>query len=246
MPWSWASASRIGTSHLRNGTGCQDAHRCLEVGNALIAVASDGAGSAAMGAGGAAIVCRTVSSALADFARRGRSPDDEEIHEIVDRVRDRIALAAAKRGLTSRDFAATLVAVHAHETDTIAVHVGDGAAVVGGVDEWMSASWPDAGEFAGTTFFVTDDAGAKIRIARLGAPVDRVAVLTDGLERLALDFARNEPHAQFFEGMMRPLASAVSRGRSESVSGGLDRFLGGESVTSRTDDDKTLIIARRL
>jgi hypothetical protein len=129
--------------------------------------------------------------------------------------------------------------------DTIAIHVGDGAAVVRGTDGWISASWPNAGEFAGTTFFVTDDEGAKVRIARLGIRVEQVAVLTDGLERLALDFAKAEPHPQFFDGMMRPLEAATGGGRSASVSGGLDRFLGGESVTSRTDDDKTLVIARR-
>ena len=93
---------------------------------------------------------------------------------------------------------------------------------------------------------LTDDAGARVRIARLGSAVDRVALTTDGLERLALDFARAEPHAPFFNGMMKPLAGLSSPGRSAAVSARLGSFLDGDAVNSRTDDDKTLIVAQRL
>ena len=48
--WRFAHASVVGSSHLRNGTPCQDASACEYVaeagGAALVAVVSDGAGSA--------------------------------------------------------------------------------------------------------------------------------------------------------------------------------------------------------
>jgi len=115
-----------------------------------------------------------------------------------------------------------------------------------GVHRWESLSWPDSGEFAGTTYFVTDDAGARLRISRSSQRLDAIAVFTDGIERLALDFAQSKPFAPFFDGMMRPLAGVQIQGRSSAISEKLGSFLASETVNSRTDDDKTLILARRL
>jgi len=247
MRWSWAAASSIGTSHVRTGGRCDDAHRCLEVDGTLVAIVSDGAGSAPRGAQGAALVCRTLALEFAAALRLWGMPSDDAVEAAFDRARDRIAHAASLSGLTMRDFAATSVAVLAGADETVVAHVGDGAAAVREADgSWRAASWPAAGEFAGTTFFVTDDGGARLRIARLGVPVAQLAVLTDGLERLALSFAGDQAHAPFFEGMMRPLAARESAGRSAEVSAMLRSYLGSEAVCSRTDDDKTLVLARRL
>lgn len=246
MRWSWAAASSIGTSHLRTGGRCDDAHRCLEVDEVLIAVASDGAGSALCGAQGAALVCRTLALELATAIRQAGLPGDDLIELAFDRVRDRIAHAAAGLGLTLRDFAATAVVILAGPDDTVVAHVGDGAVAVREADgEWRAASWPAAGEFAGTTFFVTDDGGARVRISRLALPVAELAVLTDGLERLALSFSGDVAHAPFFAGMMRPLAARETVARSAEVSEMLRSYLISDVVCSRTDDDKTLILARR-
>lgn len=145
-----------------------------------------------------------------------------------------------------RDFAATAVVILAGPNDTVVAHVGDGAVAVREADgEWRAASWPAAGEFAGTTFFITDDGGARVRISRLAVPVIELAVLTDGLERLALSFSGDEAHAPFFAGMMRPLAARETVARSAEVSAMLRSYLMSDAVCLRTDDDKTLILARR-
>jgi len=128
MSWTWAAASQIGTSHVRNGMPCQDRHRCFESNGTIVAIVSDGAGSALEGAKGAALVCRTLASELSSIISK-RWPTDVDITEMVDQVRDRIAHVALSRGLLPRDFAATSVAVIAGEHESIAVHVGDGAAV---------------------------------------------------------------------------------------------------------------------
>ena len=246
MAWTWAAASRIGTSHIRNGTPCQDAHRCFERDGVLVAIASDGAGSASHGHHGAALTCRTFATGIGAALREDGLPDDETLHAIVDNLRDRVAHVASGRGLVMRDFAATLVAVVAGEAGTLAVHVGDGAAVGRDAAGWRSLSWPESGEFAGTTYFVTDDGGARLRISRTDERPDRVAVMTDGIERLALDLANARPHGPFFDGVTRPLDAVSSHGRSPLVSGGLGAFLAGDAVNARTDDDKTLVLARRL
>ncbi len=245
MHWSWACASVIGSSHLRTGVRCQDAHRCLEVDGTLIAIASDGAGSAPFGGEGSVLVCRLISGELAAAVRGGRILDEDAFAEIFDRVRDRIGHVASTRGLAMRDFAATAVVIVATPEDAIVAHVGDGAAAVRESGRWRVASWPDAGEFAGTTFFVTDDGGARVRVTRLGTAVDEIAALTDGLERLALSFSDETAHAPFFEGMMRPLNSRQTRGRSPEVSTMLRTYLAADAITARTDDDKTIVLARR-
>lgn len=87
MSWYWAAASQIGTSHIRNGTPCQDRHRCFEKRGALVAIASDGAGSAKEGGRGASLVCRTFASELTSILLTGW-PTDDDLTAIVDQIRD--------------------------------------------------------------------------------------------------------------------------------------------------------------
>jgi len=246
MSWTWASASRRGTSHVTAGTRCQDASRCIVTGpaDALVAVVSDGAGSAKFGAEGAWIVCRTVLEASREhFSRSAEMPTDEECGAWLDSIRDRIANAAIRKKEVSRQFAATMVAVIASDTASLVLHVGDGAAVLEVDGEWQAPSWPENGEYASTTFFVTDDL-LRLRVTR--APrASAVVVFTDGIERLALDYAAGRPHAPFFDGILRPVAQAEGVGRKRPLSVALARYLESDAVNERTDDDKSLIIACR-
>ena len=50
MSWKWMAAKATGTSHVRTGKGCDDAYGCYLSGpdsDFLVAIACDGAGSAA-------------------------------------------------------------------------------------------------------------------------------------------------------------------------------------------------------
>ncbi len=130
-------------------------------------------------------------------------------------------------------------------TDTLVVHIGDGAAVARNAvtGDWEAMSWPAQGEYASTTFFLTDDGGPRVRIVRSAVPVDRVAVFTDGIERLALDFAAERAHGPFFSGMSDPVAAAAASGWNLPLSRKLGDYLASPAVNARTDDDKTLILA---
>lgn len=247
MAWTWASASERGTSHLKAGTRCQDASYCTVTGpsNALVAVVSDGAGSAIYGGQGAWMTCRTVvEAARKHFASSSSSPTDEQCWLWLDDVRDRIAKAADGRGVPSRQFAATLIAVIASEAETLILHIGDGAAVLFVDGEWKAPSWPENGEYASTTFFVTDDPVARLRITRAPAAA-AVAVFTDGIERLALDFTAGRPHRPFFDGIIRPIRDADGNGRSRPLCESLARYLDSAAINERTDDDKSLVLACR-
>lgn len=251
MRWTWAAASCRGTSHAKHGIRRQDAFSCFSSANAgdtFFAVVSDGAGSATKGGEGASLTCRIFASrARAHFALSLGLPSEDLIRSWLDETRDRISQAAEKRVLEPRDFAATLICAISSGSETLVAHVGDGCAVVQSAEtsNWIAASWPDQGEYASTTFFVTDDPEPRLRISRHEKLISAIVVFTDGIERLALDLAANQPHKPFFDGIIRPVVETSVSGRDPALSRMLSTFLNGDTVNERTDDDKTVVLAVR-
>lgn len=250
MQWKWASASACGTSHIRLGTAKQDAHRVILRFDEkiLIAVVCDGAGTAEYGGQGAAIAARTFTNEIARNVKRSlKGITDQVIWDAVDLIRDQIAIAASNRDLIMRDFATTMVACMSDGRSTITAHIGDGtiAARLTFDRLWQSLSWPEHGEYASTTFFLTDENDVRLRINRFSDSFDRIVVMTDGLERLALNFAQLVPHSPFFAGISEPVCSDGDHRGSLKLSKALQRYLDSPAINDRTDDDKTLIIATR-
>jgi serine/threonine protein phosphatase PrpC len=135
--WRWAGACAIGTSHVKSGLECQNRASCLTVetgsGQVIVAVVSDGAGSAQKAASGANIVCMELHRRIAAYLRSGgelQSIDKECVADWIDSVRDKIGLVANAAALRPRDYAATLVTLLADKDRAVVVHVGDGAATV--------------------------------------------------------------------------------------------------------------------
>ena len=249
MAWAWAVATCRGTSHVKDGSECQDASRCIAVGpnaDIIAAVVCDGMGSATFGKQGAAITCRTISErARSHFSSSDALPSDDEVWEWLDDARENISKGAVARATERREFSCTLVAVLATASDTVLLHIGDGAPVVQFNGEWIAPSWPAHGEYASQTYFVTDDPAPQLRITRLGGPVSAVAAFSDGIERLVLDFANRTAPPAFFEGMLKPLSASTAVGRDQKLCLSLRRYLDGDKINERTDDDKSLILALR-
>ena len=206
----------------------------------------DGAGSTHFGGFGANIVCRTVTeSARTHFLKQPELPSDDVLWSWIDEARDRINQSALSRNIERREFSSTLVTVVATSTATLIFHIGDGAAVTQINGTWEAASWPAHGEYASQTFFVTEDPAPQLRITRLEAAISGVALFSDGIERLVLDFVNQTAPAPFFDTMMKPLASSAIVGRDQKLCASLKRYLDGERINERTDDDKSLILALR-
>jgi Protein phosphatase 2C len=243
-------------SHIRAGKGCDDFGACFEVaGNhdsILIAVVSDGAGSACHSAKGSWITSRVFAETASRFIKSGQQLTDlsfDLARGWLDDIRDRIIVAARKQGASPRDFAATLVGSLVAAEHAIFIHVGDGGFVFRSTKSeapgWSVASWPQQGEYASTTFFVTDDPEPNCRFLVVEESVDELAVFSDGIEHLVLDFTAHTAFAPFFDKMFVPL-SGTDTGRDRVLSRKLRQFLDGPSVCAKTDDDKTLILAKRL
>jgi hypothetical protein len=123
--------------------------------------------------------------------------------------------------------------------------IGDGAMCFRFRDSetFQYAFWPEKGEYANVTFFVTDaNAQQHLEYDFSDCDIVQLAVFSDGLERLALNFATGEPHSAFFNGLF-PYLSPLEPGHAVELSSQIAAFLGCERVTRRTDDDKTLILA---
>ncbi|MBB3978617.1 hypothetical protein GGQ64_003852 [Rhizobium azooxidifex] len=252
--WRWAGARSKGTSHERTGSPCQD-YGCANevdspVGPVFIGVVSDGAGSAAHADVGSKIASTTLVRMARAFLRHlpRSSVQEETAWEWLDAVRDRINFEAERVGIRPRDFAATIVAILADDSGATIIHVGDGAVAINAVgsDEWTVPSWPYQGEYASTTSFVTDDPQPRLDFVVVDAPVAALAIFSDGIERMVLDFANRTPHAPFFNRMLKPITALTNPGRDIELSKALQSYLSSPAVCERTDDDKTLILGARM
>lgn len=236
-----------GTSHLSSPEGiCQDPHCCVYDGNAdrLVCVVSDGAGSASRSERGSRIACDLVCALVSES-------DPEAIHsrqfaiQTLEAVRTEILNEAVSANLRVREFACTLLVAILNRERTTFWQIGDGAICfrLPAEDSFRFVFWPSKGEYANVTSFVTDEtAQQELEFDSLeGSPAD-VALFSDGLERLALDFSVGEAHTKFFAGFF-PYLYREPAGHLIEIEEKLRDFLCSERVNSKTDDDKTLVLA---
>ncbi len=255
--WRVAAASVVGTSHERTGTNCQDSHDCRIVsaasrGGVFVAVAADGAGSAARSELGSRLCCQAVASAVERHLTTGNTlatVTRELAVEWLGEARAAISVLAENEQRPIRDFACTLLAAVVGEDCAVFFQVGDGAIVVpsqGEPGEWCWIFWPQNGEFANTTHFVTDDdAPDKLEFAAASHAVAEVVIFTDGIENLVLRRKQRDVHAPFFNAMLPPIRALPHAGWDASLSDKLAAYLASPVITDKTDDDKTLIIAAK-
>lgn len=247
--WKYAAASVIGTSHQKSPEGlCQDAHLAsyLEQASAFLGVVSDGAGSASHSHVGSRLTCEVVM-------REAETSDPDHLfteafaRDTVEKLRAVLFAKADEEELTIRDFACTMLVAIVQPDRAAFWQVGDGAICVrnAGSDKYTCVYWPEKGEYANVTCFVTDvRAQQETHVMLWDKELIEVALFSDGIERLALDFAACEAHTGFFKGLF-PHMLKVPEGFSGELSTQIESFLVSERVNKRTDDDKTLILASR-
>ena len=247
MTWRIVHAAASGTSHTQTGMPCQDDHLAMvhhgseEV---LVGVVADGAGSALRAEHGAGVACETIGEHLKNWDQSVCDLTQEILTAWIQDVRQRIQAVAELENLTPRDFACTLLLAVVGGKSAVFSQIGDGGIVIGTVEGYASVFWPDGGEYANMTHFVTDDDALEhLQFARVAAP-DELAMFSDGLQMLALNFGLRQAHAPFFHPMFERMRKSDARA-CDSLCERLGDFLNSPKVNERTDDDKTLILATR-
>lgn len=248
--WNVLCQSVRGTSHERDGSACQDYSTAVEVplpaGPVLVLVCADGAGSAEHSQLGAQLACDAlVSKVVADLVAAGSLTEVSRERAVAwARASHEAVLAGAMiRGVEPRQFACTLLFGVLGPTSAAFAQLGDGAIVVRRDGRHQHVCWPQSGEYVNTTNFISDPRfETLLDFAWYGEPIDEVALFTDGLQSLALDFAKREVHAPFFAPMFDVLRGHAA---PETLLAPLGEFLASTAVCQRTDDDKTLVLATR-
>jgi len=254
--WKYGSTSVAGTLHLKSSTPCQDASRVevvVDAGGAevLVAVVSDGAGSAALAQLGSKLACDLFVDEVRSHIEGGNAraiSSDDFFADWAGKFRRLAAGWSRADNMRIQDFACTLLAAVVWRDGAIYFQIGDGAIVESRREEpdcYSVVCWPQQGEYANITNFLTDeDAADKVFRGMKSGAVDEIAIFTDGIQRLALDYRAQSAHAPFFVPLfewLRPRAG----GHSRELSASLTVYLNSEKINSRTDDDKTLILATR-
>jgi len=255
--WRTGYASAVGTSHIATGVPCQDASGCVVItepdgSGILIAAVSDGAGSAAHSEKGSR---KTVDRFLADFGCLVvKDPSLATLDEpaVMSWLRDLhrdLAESAMAAGHAPSDYACTLLGAVVGPALAVFVQIGDGAIVFreAGSGNYSWVFWPQNGEFANVTNFLTQaDFEDAVQIDRTDVPPVELAIFSDGIERLVLDMANRSVHAPALTPIFQWLATTGAPAISNGETPGLLAFLNSDKVNSRTDDDKSLVVATRV
>lgn len=250
MTWRVVAASAAGTAHTAIGTACQDS--CLAQVETdptkpplLTIFVADGAGSAPHGGAGAELAIKAATAFVGQhYAEAGEyALTDHWAVECIQAVRAKIYAAADQQGAKARDFACTFLGVVASPVATLLMQTGDGGIVIDVGNGLAVPFSPMAGEYANMTNFVTDENAIDVlAVTVLPARPAKVAVFSDGIQRLCLNMATNTVHAPFFTPFFTVLATATAA-QEDHLRTELARFLNSPAVNERTDDDKTLALA---
>ncbi|MEM7224934.1 MAG: PP2C family serine/threonine-protein phosphatase [Pseudomonadota bacterium] len=251
--WKVIAAAVRGPDHEADRLPCQDAYSHAEAGDRLVAVVSDGAGSARFSETGAKVLCHEVVAALSTCDKAldgGHEPWRPAVEQAVERARaalearipEEIALGAP---VTLADYHATLVGVVAAPNGGFFFHIGDGtAAAVSEIGDWAGCrlSLPENGEFANETYFFTQEIWRDhLRFTDFGAS-PLIVMVSDG----AMPFTVAERFAglegRFMAPVTRYLEGASPEDGAKALAGTLDRA----DARRISGDDKTLLWARLI
>jgi len=248
--WRYVGASIPGVAHRADNREGQDAWAALWLDSmaVLVLAVADGAGSAAASRMGAERACQTL---LAECAAWLVEPSAEDwtpavALRLLERVQIALAEQAEQAHLPVRELACTLLGAVLAADRALFLQVGDGVMVIGTDDGYRPVFWPQGGEYPNETHFVTEPtAAARLECLILTEPVVEIALLTDGLQSLALHYYSRQAHLPFFRPLFQHLHDYPALGDPAELTAALERFLDSPAINQRTHDDKTLILAMR-
>lgn len=245
----------IGTSHQKQGIGCQDYGNYCSFGDVIVGAVADGAGSAKHSDVGSKLAIETVLKYLGKISeylqkrKRCWQKISQELSQTeaenlftktVNKVTAELGKQAAKEDYSVNDLACTLLVFVATPDWIAAMQIGDGFIVIRSQEsEYQLLFQPDKGEFANETTFITSTNALKeMQVKVITEKQEFICASTDGLEKVAIRLSDWEPFSPFFKPLEEYLHESVNPKEDKY----LTEFLNSERLNSRTDDDKTLLL----
>ena len=232
------ATSVVGAMHSHLKAPCQDYSRCV-IGKNLVAVVSDGAGSAKFGKIGAKIACETLCDILknANFYNA-----EKQIAKAILLAREKIVLHRLNKSKSEKEienFAATIVGMLYYKNQGLFFHIGDGAAIAFGetYDNFV-ASKPENGNFSCETFFYTQpDWLENLRFTRFNT-VNSIFLMTDGVT----SFSFNQDFSEIERGFIVPIDTFLRNCTNKiKATKALTNTLNAPKAQKINADDKTLV-----
>lgn len=247
MSWKYFYSSVKGTSHLASNTPKQDNCEIYIFKDYLISTIADGAGSAKYSDMSSKFICKLFvrktkqwleSNNLENLTREIISEWFSYFQKVINRT------VLIYKLESSREFATTLLFSVLSKDFNIFVQIGDGIIAVGDENNMNCVFLPQNGEFINTTHFATETSALNIFMyKKTFEPIKYIAMHTDGIEQIALDFKAQKPFIPFFVPFFLALEKLEDSGYSDILSKQLEIFLASDRVNKKTDDDKTLFLA---
>ncbi|MEH2303970.1 PP2C family serine/threonine-protein phosphatase [Nostoc sp.] len=256
MSWKAVARSAIGTSHQKQGIGCQDYGDSRIFKDVIIGAVADGAGSAKHSDVGSRLAVETVLKCFSDINEFPEKQEEfeqgfsqplskEEAQKVFAKIVNQIITELQKQAdegdYSINDLACTLLVFVATPDWVAAMQIGDGFIVIRSQEsEYQLLFQPDKGEFANETTFITSTNALKeMQVRVITEKQEFICASTDGLEKVAIRLSDWQPFSPFFKPLEEYLHEPVN---SEDEDKYLMEFLNSERLNSRTDDDKTLLL----
>jgi Protein phosphatase 2C len=246
MFWNVVAASVTGEAHLKQGKGNEDAF-CLasRLDGSLVLAVADGAGSASCGAEGAELATTFALEFLSEIEPSTSEESWQAVMlETAQHVHNALEAHATTQEKNTKDFACTLLVAVLTPSYIVALQIGDGAIVGMNNEAVTRLTRATHGEYASETVFVTSQDYLEYCscVVIASENLTGLALLTDGLEPVAMNLQTGEPFAPFFTPLFR---FAWNEKEPHEKSQVLTAFLMSERLSKRTHDDKTLVLVVR-
>jgi serine/threonine protein phosphatase PrpC len=252
MIWKVIGQSVIGSSHVQTGKPCQDAvrYKLISWGDdeALLGFISDGAGSARYADIAADLAVENGLSVTEEWLRNGNELDEPRLLQLGEAIYDELTAVAAAYESPVNEFSCTLLGFIILPHRACFLQIGDGAIIRNdGKGHFTTIWWPHNGEYQNTTAFLIDDQNLpNLKTRIIEEEITEIAVFTDGLQMLALNNETITVHQPFFNDLFKWLRKADDARNISILNNKLREYLSGSVINSRTDDDKTLLLATKL